>query len=72
MKGLIEAIFEIDNTVWERYNIQIAQFSFKKERESNWQIENLNFTTSSLTKTIQNLVPTMYDVKFSIKHRQER
>ncbi|WP_448376221.1 hypothetical protein [Fervidobacterium sp.] len=66
VKDKIEAIFEIDKTVCERYNIQSTQFSFKKESESNWQIENLNFTTSNLTKTIQNLVPTMYDVKFSI------
>jgi len=65
-RGTIEFVFEIDNTVWERYNVQSAQLTFKKEREINWQIENLSFTTSNLTKTIQNLIPTMYDVKFSV------
>jgi hypothetical protein len=66
VKGSLEAVFEIDSTVWDRYNIQSAQFGWKKESSTNWESSDLQFATNSLSKVFTGIDPTMYDVKFVI------
>lgn len=64
--GTLMVKVEIDETVWERYNVETANLEFKKDRESNWMNRNLTFSGASTTVE-EHLYPSMYTVKFKIK-----
>lgn len=66
VNGTLSVRVEIDEIVWERYNVETASLEFKKDWESYWTTKNLTISGTSTTLEEQ-LYPSMYTVRFKIK-----
>lgn len=66
VNGTLRVKVEIDETVWERYNVESASVEYKKDIASDWTVENL--TISGIRTIVEKtLYPSMYTVKFKVK-----
>lgn len=66
--GTIKTTVEFSDEVWDRYNVEFAKLTYKKDTDTqgNGETMNLNINSKS-TNTEKQVQPGMWNVKFDIK-----
>ncbi|KAF2962244.1 DUF4493 domain-containing protein [Fervidobacterium sp. 2310opik-2] len=65
VNGTIKATVEIEQAIWDKYNVTSAKLTYKKDVETQSQEDNITFSSTSTVLT-KSVYPGMWNVKFNI------